>query len=58
MSDSAGALILGSIIWFLGGLGLVAALVSGWTLFAPFAAVFIALGVGMCVAGLVWLVRA
>lgn len=57
MSDASATLTIGSIIWAVGGAGLIAALASGWTLFAPFAAVVILLGIAMSLHGFVNLLR-
>lgn len=54
MSDAKFVFIGGSVIWFAGGAGLVASLMSGWTLFAPFAGVLILLGAWSCVLAAVW----
>lgn len=51
------ALLLGSTFWFVGGVGFIASLASGWTLFAPFAAALILFGIGITVYGIVELVR-
>jgi hypothetical protein len=53
MSDSAFAMLLGSLLWLAGGAGLIAAFVSGWTLFVPFAGVVILLGAWMTLYGAV-----
>jgi hypothetical protein len=57
MSDVQVAFGLGSLLWFLGGVGLVASLVTGAALFAPFAAVVVGLGLCYCIAGTLWLLR-
>lgn len=57
VSDSTFAMVFGSAVWFAGGAGLVAAVVSGWTLFVPFALVFILLGVVMTGWGVVRSIR-
>lgn len=54
MSDALAAFLLGTLLWFLGGGGIVASLWSGYTLFAPFAAVVALLGVSYCIVALVW----
>jgi hypothetical protein len=54
MSDALAALVLGSALWLMGGVGLVVSLVAGLTLFAPAAVVLIALGAGYCVVGALW----
>jgi TM2 domain-containing membrane protein YozV len=56
MSDSVAAFVLGSVVWLVGGFGVAASLMSGWTLFAPFAGALIALGLGYCLLGVIWLV--
>ena len=58
MSDVAAAFVLGSLLWFIGGAGVIAGFVSGWTLFVPFAAVLIGLGVSYCLAGIIWAAQA
>lgn len=58
MSDASVALVLGSVLWFAGGAGVVISLATGATLFAPFTAVLIPLGIAYCIAGVVWMVRA
>lgn len=57
MSDTRVALTLGTVVWLLGGAGFVAALVSGMTLFAQFAVVFILLGIGIFTTGITWALR-
>lgn len=57
MSDARFAQILGSTFWLIGGAGLIASLRSGWTLFAPFAAVLITFGVGVWLWGVTRRVR-
>lgn len=57
MTDAAFAFWFGSVIWFLAGVGLVASLVSGWTLFAPFALVFVVLGAGITALGVAWWIK-
>jgi hypothetical protein len=57
VSDSIFAMVFGSVIWFAGGAGLVAAMVSGWTLFVPFALVVILLGMVMTGSGVVGSIR-
>lgn len=57
MSDASATLMIGSIVWAASGAGLIAALVSGWTLFAPFAAVVILTGIAMSLHGFVNLLR-
>lgn len=57
MSEARAMTLIGSLIWFFGGVGLVAALISGWTLFAPFALPFVALGAWATVYGVVLLLR-
>ena len=56
MSDVFVALALGSALWLGGCAGVVVAVVSGATLFAPFAAVLIPLGIAYCVTGIIWAV--
>jgi hypothetical protein len=57
MSDFAVAVVLGSLLWLAGGAGLVVSLVSGATLFAPFAGALILFGAWMTLYGLVTLLR-
>jgi hypothetical protein len=54
MSDVRAVFLLGTLFWFAGGAAFVASLVSGATIFAPFAAVLILLGVSYCIVALVW----